>query len=198
MAETTKHQQPAQVAVRYRDLTNNERNQTMAAVDYFAKFENPSQEGESTDGNHKNEIEVEEYHWEQSQEGTGQGGGGMGAGKVKMSPFRILFRTCKATPNLMLACANGQPHKTVTLSCRKAGATQHDYLIWTLSEVIVSKHMHTGKEFVSSSGEKTVIPLDEFHLNFGSIQCEYKVQKDDGSLGGSVKAGWNQKTKSKM
>jgi type VI secretion system secreted protein Hcp len=170
----------------------------MAAVDHFLKIDGPAVEGESGDGNHKNEIEVEEYHWEQFQEGSGGGGGGVGSGKVKMETFKVFFRTCKATPNVMLACANGQPYKTVTLSTRKSGGTQQDYLIWTLSEAIVCKHRHVGKEFVSASGEKTVIPLDEIHFNFASIQCEYKVQKDDGSLGGSVKTGWNRKTNSKM
>jgi type VI secretion system secreted protein Hcp len=170
----------------------------MAAADHFVKFDGPKLEGESNDNKHQGELEAEEYHFEQVQEGTGQGGGGVGAGKVKMGEFRIHFRTCKATPNVMLACANGQPYKTVTITTRKAGSTQQDYLIWTLSEVVISKHIHTAKEFVSPSGEKTVIPLDQIHLNFGSIQCEYKVQKDDGSLGGSVKTGWNRKTNSKM
>jgi type VI secretion system secreted protein Hcp len=168
----------------------------MAAVDYFLKIE--GMDGESGDKKHQNEIEVEEYSWQAAQEGTGSGGGGVGAGKVKMGDFRILLRTCKATPNLMLACANGKPHKTATLTCRKAGENPQDYLIWTLSEVVVSSYNHIGKEAVSESGQKTVIPSDEVYLNFGSIQCEYKVQKDDGSLGGSVKTGWNRKQNQKM
>lgn len=168
----------------------------MAAVDYFLKL--PNCDGEAQDSKHQDEIEVEEYEWEQYQEGSGGGGSGGGAGKVKMGDFRILIRTCKATPNLMLACANGQPYKSAVLTCRKAGQTPQDYMIWTLSDAVVCHHKHLGKEFVSDSGEKTVIPSDEIHLNFSSIQCEYKVQKEDGSLGGSVKTGWNRKTNSKM
>ena len=38
-----------------------------------------------------------------------------------------------------------------------------------------------------------MIPLDEVHLNFATVDCEYKVQKEDGSLGGSAKTGWGRK-----
>ena len=167
----------------------------MAAVDYFLKIDGV--EGESGDDKHQNEIEVEEFQWEQAQEGSGQGGGGVGAGKVKMGDFRILLRTCKATPTLMLACASGEPYKSAILTCRKAGKGQQDYLKWTFTEVIISRYVHQGKEFISSSNQKTVIPLDEVHLNFGTVECEYKVQKEDGSLGGSVKTGWDRKKNKK-
>jgi type VI secretion system secreted protein Hcp len=167
----------------------------MAAVDFFLKIDDV--QGESGDTKHQNEIQVEEFSWEECQEGTGSGGGGVGAGKVAMSNFRVWIRTCKASPTLFLACANGTAYKTATLTCRKAGKTPQDYLTWTLSEVIVTKFAQLAKEFVSASGQKTVIPLEEINFNFSSIQYEYKVQKEDGSLGGSVKTGWNLKTNQK-
>ena len=102
----------------------------MAAVDYFLKIDGV--EGESQDDKHQNEIQVEEFKWEQENEGSGHAGGGTGAGKGKMHDFVLMMRTCKATPKLMLACAEGTPFKSASLTCRK---DQQDYLKWDFSEV---------------------------------------------------------------
>ena len=39
----------------------------------------------------------------------------------------------------------------------------------------------------------SAIPVDQFSLNFAKIECEYKEQKSDGTLGGTVKMGWDVK-----
>src|SRR5688500_16372886 len=98
----------------------------MAVVDYFLKVD--SIEGESTDDKHKNEIDVESWSWGETNSGTHATGGGGGAGKVSMQDFNFTMRVCKATPKLMLACANGQHIKEATLTCRKAGTEQQEYL----------------------------------------------------------------------
>jgi type VI secretion system secreted protein Hcp len=48
-----------------------------------------------------------------------------------------------------------------------------------------------------SGGEGEVVPADSFSLNFSKIQVEYKQQKPDGSLGTSIKAGWDVKQNKK-
>ena len=40
--------------------------------------------------------------------------------------------------------------------------------------------------------------MDSFSLNFSKIQVEYKQQKADGSLGASIKAGWDVKNNKKF
>ena len=38
------------------------------------------------------------------------------------------------------------------------------------------------------------MPTDQISLNFSKIEIEYKPQKADGSLDGSINAGYNLKT----
>jgi type VI secretion system secreted protein Hcp len=155
----------------------------MAIVDYFLKMDGV--EGESTDSKHKGWIEVESWSWSEAQMGTHSSGGGGGAGKVKMRDLAIVSKTDKSSPKLFQACATGQHIKTGTLSCRKAGGTQQEYLKITLSDVLVSSWSHSAD---STGG---ALPTDQFSINFAKIEFEYKEQKADGSTGGTVKAGWD-------
>ncbi|MGA2433845.1 MAG: type VI secretion system tube protein Hcp [Bryobacteraceae bacterium] len=158
----------------------------MAAVDFFLKIDGI--EGESQDSKHKGEIEILSWSWGASQAGTASYGGGSGAGKVKMEDFSFFKRIDKSSPKLMLACATGQhiQGKGVTLVCRKAGKEQQEYLKVTFSDVLVSSYETSGSD-------KEAIPLDAIKLNFSKVEFEYKEQKGDGTLGGTVKAGYDVK-----
>jgi type VI secretion system secreted protein Hcp len=104
----------------------------------------------------------------------------MGSGKVQMQDFHFVMRVNKASPLLFLCCANGEHIKSATLTCRKAGKEQQEYLKYTFSDLLVSSYQTGG-----SAGN--VVPLDQISLNFTKVEFEYKEQKPDGSLGGSVK-----------
>lgn len=161
----------------------------MAQVDYFLKIDGI--DGESTDDKHKNEIDLESWSWGESNGGDAAHRGGMGAGKVAMQDFHFTMEVCKATPKLMLACADGQHIKEATLTCRKAGGTQQEYLKIKFSDMVVSSYQTGG-----SRGQ--VKPIDQISLNFSKIEYEYKEQKKDGTLGGSVKAGYDVKANKKL
>jgi type VI secretion system secreted protein Hcp len=161
----------------------------MAQVDYFLKL--TGIEGESTDSKHKNEIDVESFSWGASNSGTHAGGGGGGAGKVAMQDFNFVMRASKATPKLMQACATGQHIPEGILVCRKAGEEQQDFLTIKMSDLLVSSYQTGG-----SNGE--IVPMDSVGLNFSKIEFEYKEQKPDGSLGGTVKAGYDLKANKKI
>jgi type VI secretion system secreted protein Hcp len=155
------------------------------AIDYFLKIEGVS--GESLDAKHKGEIEVESWSWgEANPVQPGGSGSGSGAGKVQMQDFNFTARVSKASPNLMLACASGQHFKSAVLTARKAGKSQQEFLTFSLSDVLVSTYQIGG-----AGGE--VVPGDSVSLNFAKIQVEYKPQNPDGSLGASIKAGWDVK-----
>ena len=62
-------------------------------------------EGESTDSKHKGEIDLESWSWGESQSGGHSAGGGGGAGKVSMQDFHFVMKINKASPKLMLSCA---------------------------------------------------------------------------------------------
>jgi type VI secretion system secreted protein Hcp len=162
----------------------------MAAVDYFLKLEGI--DGESTDHKHKSEIDLESWSWGASQSGTHSGMGGGGAGKVSMQDFHFVMKINKASPKLMLACATGEHIKKATLTCRKAGSEQQEYLKVTMSDLLVSSYQTGG----SAHGD--VVPTDQISLNFSKIEFEYKEQKADGTLGGAVKTGYDLKLNKKV
>ena len=162
----------------------------MAAVDFFLKLDGI--EGESTDSKHKGEIDLESWSWGESQSGGHSAGGGGGAGKVSMQDFHFVMKINKASPKLMLSCAEGAHIKSGILTCRKAGKEQQEFLKITMSELLVSSYQTGG------SGHADIIPTDQISINFSKIEFEYKEQKADGSLGGAVKAGWNVKENKKV
>jgi type VI secretion system secreted protein Hcp len=162
----------------------------MAAVDYFLKLDGI--DGESTDHKHKSEIDLESWSWGASQSGTHSGMGGGGAGKVSMQDFHFVMKINKASPKLMLACATGEHIKKATLTCRKAGSEQQEYLKVTMSDLLVSSYQTGG----SAHGD--VVPTDQISLNFSKIEFEYKEQKADGTLGGAVKTGYDLKLNKKV
>jgi len=162
----------------------------MAAVDYFLKIDGI--EGESHDSKHKNEIDLESWSWGESQSGTHSGGGGGGAGKVHMQDFHFVMKINKASPKLMLACATGEHIKKATLTCRKAGKEQQEFLKIEFDDLLVSSYQTGG------SGHGDIVPTDQISLNYSKIHFEYKEQKPDGSLGGAVKAGYDLKANKKL
>lgn len=158
------------------------------AIDYFLRIDGIP--GESPDDKHKGEIEVEAWSWGESNPAPPSvGGGGVGAGKVQVQDFNFTAKVSKASPTLLLACASGKHIKSAVLTARKTGKPEAEFLTFSLSDVLVSSYQ-TG----ASEGE--MVPVDSVALNFSKLQVEYKVQKADGSLGASVKAGWDvQKSK---
>ena len=162
----------------------------MAAVDYYLKIEGI--DGESTDDKHKGEIDVESWSWGETNAGTHGAGGGGGAGKVSMQDFHFVMKVNKASPKLMLACATGEHIKKATLTVRKAGKEQQEYLKVTLSDLLVSSFQTGG------SAHASVVPTDQVSINFAKIEFEYKPQKADGSLEGAVKAGYDLKLNKKV
>jgi len=158
------------------------------AVDYFLKIDGV--DSESTDSKHKNEIDVESFSWGATQTGASSArGAGAGAGKVSMQDFHFVMKVNKASPILMLSCATGKHIKAATLTCRKAGGDQQEYMKVVMSDLLVSSYQTGG------AGE---IPTDQISLNFGKIEFEYKPQKADGTLDSPVKTGWDLKTNQKV
>ncbi len=155
------------------------------AVDYFLKLDGI--EGESQDSKHKGEIDLEAWSWGEANAGSHAYGSGGGAGKVDMHDFSFTMRVNKASPKLLLACANGSHVKTALLTCRKAGKDQQEYLKIKFTDLLVSSFQTGG-----SSGD--VVPVDQIAINFSKIEYEYAEQKPDGTLGTKVPVHWDLKT----
>ena len=150
----------------------------MAQVDYFLKFDGIK--GESADAKHKDEIDIESWSWGETHALGPGGSGGGGAGKVQMQDFHFVMTLNKASVNLMKACATGQHIKEATLSARKAGKEQVDYLTIKFNDVLISSYQSSGSE----GGAPT--PIDQVAFNFAKIDVMYKPQKADGSLDAGI------------
>jgi len=162
----------------------------VAAVDYFLKVDGI--DGESHDEKHKNEIDLESWSWSETQTGSHSGGGGGGAGKVSMGDFNFAMKINKASPKLMLACANGEHIKNAILTCRKAGKEQQEYLKITFSDLLVSSYQ------IGGSAHGDLLPVDQISFNFSKIEWEYKPQKPDGTLDAGIKSGYDLKLNKKV
>jgi type VI secretion system secreted protein Hcp len=143
--------------------------------------------GESRDARHKDEIEVLSWTWGLSQSGGGGQGGGAGVGKVSFHDFTFTHRVDKASPSLMKACATGTHVKDATITVRKAGKGQLEYLVITMNDVLVT----SVSTSVGSDGDST---LESVGLSFAKVDLEYKPQKADGSLEAGVHFKYDLKT----
>jgi type VI secretion system secreted protein Hcp len=142
------------------------------AVSIFARI--GTIRGESQDAKHKDEIEVLSWSWGLANSGTIAHGGGGGAGKASFHDLSLTHHVDKASPLLMKACATGEHIKDATVIVRKAGKGQQEYLVITMTDVIVT----SVSTSVSAEGEATI---EGVTLAFAKVDLEYKPQKPDGS-----------------
>jgi len=155
------------------------------AVDYFLKIQGI--QGESKDGKHGKEIDVLSFSWGATQPGTFADSSGGSAGKVSMSDLSFTMQTCKATTELMAACASGKHFEQAILYCRKSTGDggQQEYMTWTFAPIIIASYQTGG-----SNGSE--IPIDSVSINYGKVKVEYKMQIDDkGTLQAGTPFGWD-------
>ena len=143
------------------------------ASDIFAKIGDIK--GESLDDKHKDEVEVLSWSWGVAQSGSLSHGGGAGAGKVSFNDFNFTHQIDKASPVLLKACATGEHIKEATITVRKAGKGQHEFLIIKMNDIIVTSVSSSGSADAATTAESVA-------LQFAKVALEYTPQKSDGSL----------------
>jgi type VI secretion system secreted protein Hcp len=131
--------------------------------------------GESQDAKHKDEIDVLSWSWGVSQSGIAGHGGGGGAGKASFHDFNFTHHVDKASPLVMKACATGQHISDATITVRKTGKGQQEYLFIMMTDILVT----SVSTSVSAEGGTTI---ESVVLAFAKVDLEYKPQKPDGSL----------------
>jgi type VI secretion system secreted protein Hcp len=146
------------------------------ASDIFAKLGDIK--GESLDDKHKDEIEVLSYSWGVTNAGSMAHGTGGGEGKATFHDLSFIHRYDKSSPVLMQYCATGVHLKEATITNRKAGKGQQEYLIIKMNDVIVTGVTHGN----SGSDGAT----ENVSVAFAKVAVEYKPQKPDGSLDAGV------------
>jgi type VI secretion system secreted protein Hcp len=146
------------------------------AADIFAKLGDIK--GESIDAKHKDEIEVLSWSWGVANSGSRATGSGGGAGKATFGDLAFTHRIDKASPLLLQGCATGQHLKEATITRRKAGKGQQEFLVIKMSDVLITSVSETD----DSGGDQT----ETVTLAFAKVAVEYRPQKADGSLGAGV------------
>jgi type VI secretion system secreted protein Hcp len=147
------------------------------ASDIFAKIGDIK--GESLDAKHKDEVEVLSWSWGVSQSGSIAPGGGGGQGKASFNDFNFTHHIDKASPVLMRVCATGQHLKEATITVRKAGKGQQEFLIIKMNDIIIT----SVNPSASGDGAATA---ENVALQFAKVDLEYKPQKPDGSLDAGI------------
>jgi len=160
------------------------------AQDIFLKIDGVP--GESLDAKHAGEIQVLDWAFGVSQTGDFHLGGGGGAGKASFQDFQFVHRVDKSSPRLFLACASGEHIKNATLTVRKAGKEQHEFLKINFTDLLISDIKDGGS---ASSPE---LPTQTVTIAFSKVEVEYRPQKADGSLDAAIKHGWDLKKNQKV
>ena len=140
-------------------------------IDIFAKIGDIK--GESLDSKHKDEIEVLSFSWGVTNPGSHATGGGGGTGKATFQDLSIVHKIDKASPKLLDACATGEHLKEATITHRKAGKGQQEFLIIKMNDIIITSVAVGG----SGDGGDTA---ENVALRFAKVALEYKPQKADG------------------
>ena len=81
--------------------------------------------------------------------------------------------------SILRACATGEHIQEATITVRKAGKGQQEYLVIKMTDVLVTSVSLS----VSAEGDATV---ESVALAFAKVDLEYKPQKPDGSLDAGV------------
>jgi type VI secretion system secreted protein Hcp len=112
-----------------------------------------------------------------SNTGSMAAGSGGGEGKATFHDLSFVHNVDKASPVLMQACATGTHLKDATITHRKAGKGQQEFMIVKMNDVIITSVTHGG----SGDGHS-----ENVSLAFAKVNVEYKPQKADGSLDAGI------------
>ncbi len=144
------------------------------ASDIFAKLGDIK--GESADDKHKDEIEVLSYSWGVTNSGS-ISSQGLAAGKALFKDLSIVHHIDVASPSLLKACATGLHLKDATITQRKSGKGQQEFLVIKMNDVIITS---------VTQGDDPNQSSEVVSLTFAKVDLEYKPQKPDGSLDAGI------------
>ena len=145
------------------------------AADIFAKLGDIK--GESLDDKHKDQIELLSWSWGVANTGSRSTGSGGGTGKATFHDLSFTHKIDKASPQLLRGCATGQHLKEATITRRKAGKGQQEFLIIKMNDVIITSVAEIDD---GESQTETVT------LAFAKVDVEYRPQKRDGSVDAGI------------
>lgn len=140
--------------------------------------------GESQAAGHEDDIDIHGVSW-LIERPLVEDGSTRSRGSGQFGDLVVSHRIDKSTPKLMEACANGTVFSEVelTLSKQDPGGAQVDYLVITLTDVIV-----TSYEIIGSSSE--AIPAATVEFAYDELKVVYTEFDDTGAVKGIVETTW--------
>jgi type VI secretion system secreted protein Hcp len=151
------------------------------APDIFVKLGDIK--GESLDDKHKGEIEVLSFSWGVTNPTSG---GGTAGGRATFQDLSIVHYIDKASPVLMQACTAGTILKDATITHRKAGKGQQEFIVIKMNDIIITSVTHSGTSDQPAS--------ENVSLAFAKVDLEYRPLKSDGTLDAGVHFKYDFKT----
>ncbi|MBL9076161.1 MAG: type VI secretion system tube protein Hcp [Planctomycetes bacterium] len=143
--------------------------------------------GESTDANHKDEIEVMSFSHGVSQprSAVASTAGGGTTGRCNHTDFSIVKLLDSASPVLNAQCCSGKHIASIVITLRRAdGDKSVPYMIYKLTDVVISS--------VSIGGASDSIPTESITFNYAKIEWEYTKQARAGGAGsGKTNGSWD-------
>ena len=159
------------------------------AAEYYLVFGAPALNGPKIIGESNtidNALEIANFGFETTQTGGSAAGSGAGTGKAVLADFTFEIPMNRASPALMVACAQGAIYTDAHLTCREAGGKQEVYLKVDFKDVLISKYATAG------NGEGK--PNDQCAFNYTAIKFQYNEQTEKGNTVNGNPQSWNVKT----
>jgi type VI secretion system secreted protein Hcp len=149
--------------------------------------------GEAKDTGYVGWIELFSFSLGASNPSSVGGSGGSGSGKVSISSFNVMKKCDTASAALFTKCCEGKHFdKAEVILCKAAGSdTPLEFLKYEFEHVFVDSIQWSG----SAGGDD--VPTETVQFSFGKVTITYKEQKDDGTVGEAIGAGWDVRTNSK-
>jgi type VI secretion system secreted protein Hcp len=144
------------------------------SADIFLKLDGIT--GESTDSDHKGEIELEAFTFDAKRSGR----------KAKFAPFRVIKVYDASSPKLMQAAATGRHIRSGVLTFRRSGDPSGvEFLTYKLSDIVVASYQEGGAD----ADQRTLGSLeDEIGLSAAKVQVTERTVDADGNAGPVVTA----------
>jgi len=157
------------------------------AYDCYLQFKGGSAPtGESTDSSYSKWIELDSFSFGASNPSDiGSARPGSGTGKVQISSFAVTKKTDNASPDLFLACCQGNHFDTATVLMRKAGGGQNVYLQFDFKEVYLDSIQWNGATGTEDR------PSEAVTLSFSQVKITYTPQTTSGAKGTPNVKGWD-------
>jgi len=151
------------------------------AANFFLKFEEPAIKGESTDADHKDELQILSWShsFNQPTSPTRSSAGGGTVEQANHSDFSITKYLDAATDDLLKYCWNGKQIGKGTFTAYRADGDNKPikYL-----EVIMEKIVISNVSFGGGGGD---LPTETVALGYGKVTYNYMPQKTaDGTADG--------------